>query len=270
MIVLEEEVVINMIKRSMFFTSNTEIEKVSLTILCKVAKYTAKNIKETNRILDILTGYANFLIQLVKIKKVKIMGIDNSDFIIKIAKENIGKNGLSDFIEIKKSDARKMPFQDNLFDAVVNYMGWGDVVLTCGKSGIKKIIKEAARVLKPKGKIIISFPLAEDNSKIEIMDEKIQIYLYGRKRHYSKEFFKKELRRNKIKIIDSKVFLYPNKRVSPEMAKNILVPHQKEVQKEFGIKSKSYGQVWKKFGGFIEKYGYGGGKGIAVLIGEKA
>ncbi len=258
-----------MIKRNMFFNSNIEIEKASRTMLCKIAEYAAKNIKDSDEVVDILTGYANFLIQLVKIKKVKIMGIDNSNFIIKIAKKNIEKNGLSDFIEIKKSDARKIPFQDNSFDAVVNYTGWGDVVLTCGKSGIRKIIKEATRVLKPKGKIIISFPLVEANSKIEIMDEKIQIYLYGRKRHYSKEFFKKELRRNKIKIIDSKVFLYPNKRISPEIAKNILVPHQKEVQKEFGIKSKSYEQIWKKFGSFIEKYGYGGGKGIVVLVGEK-
>ncbi|TRZ54712.1 class I SAM-dependent methyltransferase [archaeon] len=258
-----------MIKGNLIYNSNKEIEKVSEIVLCRVAKYAAKNINDSDEVLDILTGYANFLVKLVKIKRIKAIGIDNSDFIIKIAKKNIGKNGLSKLIKIKKVDARKMPFQDNFFDAVVNYMGWGDVVLTCGKSGIKKIIKEAARALKPKGRIIISFPLIESNNKIEIMDEKIQIYLYGRKRHYSKEFFKEELRRNKIKIIDSKVFLYPNKRISPETAKSILVPHQKEVQKEFGIKSQSYGEIWKKFGSFIEKYGYGGGKGIVVLIGEK-
>lgn len=259
-----------MIKEKLFYNSVIELEKVSQKILLKVVKYTAENIKTTDKVLDVLTGYANFLIELIKIKKINATGIDNSGFIIKIAKKNIEKNNLSKFIEIKKADARKLPFLDSSFDIVVNYMGWGDVVLTCGKSGIKKIIKETVRVLKQNGKIIISFPfVGESDSKINVMDKKIQTYLYGRKRHYSKQFFLKELKNNKIKISNSKVFLYPNKRICPEITKIILKHHQKEVRKEFGIKARSYEQVWKKFGNFIEKNGYGGEKGIVVLIGEK-
>lgn len=210
------------------------------------------------------------LIEIVKIKKVKAIGIDNSDFIIKAAKKNIEKNGLSVFIKIRKADARNIPFPNNCFDIVINYVGWGDAALTCGKPGIRKIIREMARILKPNGKIIISFLLAEKpRNKIEVIDEEIQIYLYGKKRHYSKQFFVNELKNSKIKIINSKTFFFPNKRISSDMAREILKPHQKEVEKEFGIKTKTYKQIWKKFGDFIEKYGYISGKGIAVLIGEK-
>ncbi len=259
-------------KKIEFYESEAEMEKASRTVLHKTAEYAAKEIKKSDKVLDVLTGYANFLIQIEKIRKMKITGIDNSNFIISAAKKNIRKNGLSDLIEIKKADAKNMPFPDNYFDAAVNYMGWGDVALTCGKLGIRKIIKEIARVLKPNGKIMISFPLVVEKPKnqIEITDEKIQIYLYGRKRHYPKRFFIKELKDNGIKLTSSKLFLYPDKRVSLEMSEKILKPHQKEVRKEFGIKSKSYEDVYKKFGKFIERYGYGGGNGIVVLVGQKA
>jgi len=239
-------------------------------IIKNIAKYVAKNIKKSDNVLDVLTGYANFLIQLVKIKKIKIIGIDNSDFILKVTNRKIRKEGLANLVELRKIDAREMPFSNNYFDVVVNYGGWGDVVLTCGKIGIRKIIKEMARVLKPKGKIVISFVLVgKPRNKIEAIDEKIQIYLYGRKRHYPKEYFINELKRNNIKIIRKIVFPFSQRRKNPTMTKKMLKEHQKEVNLEFGIKSRSYKQVWKRFGLFIEKYGYGFGRGIIVLIGQK-
>lgn len=256
--------------KKMFYKSNAEIANVSQVLIKKIANYVAKNIRKSDIVLDVLTGYANFVIQLARIKKIKIIGIDNSDFILKAANKNIKKANLADMIKLRKADARKIPFSDNYFDAVINYIGWGDVVLACGKTGIKKIIKEMGRVLKSDGKIIISFPLVgKPKNKIEIIDEKIQIYLYGRKRHFSQTVFLDELRKNKIKLINKRIFSFPDKRINPIMAREILMKHQKEVQKEFDIESKNYEQIWKKFGSFIEKYGFGGSKGIIVLIGKK-
>ena len=254
-----------------FYKTDTEIKNASQTRIKNIAKYAAKNIKKSDKVLDVLTGYANFLILLTKINKNRIIGIDNSDFILREAKRNVKKEGLANLIVLKKVDARKMPFPNNYFDVVVNYGGWGDVVLTCGKIGIKKIIKEMTRILKPNGKVIVSFVLIEiPRNKIETIDEKLQIYLYGKKRHYPKEYFASELRRNKIKIISQKVFTFSPKRKGPDMTKKSLKKHQKEVNLEFGIKSRSYEQIWKRFGPFIEKNGYGFGKGIMVLVGQKS
>lgn len=245
-----------------------EIKNSSKKLMSETIEFVSKNIENSEKNLDVLSGYCNFLIALVKKTKLKFIGIDNSNYIIRIANKNIRDERLSNLIKIKKADARNLPFNSNYFTSVTNFGGWGDAALFCGKNGIKSIIKEMSRVLRPEGRFIIAFPLLKGKTKIQKTDEKIQIYLYGRKRHYPENFFEEELKKNKIKIIKKKI-ISTKMRISFDVAKEFLKRHEREVKEEFGINAKSYEQVIKKFGKFILKNGYSSQDGMVILIGKK-
>ncbi|MFQ6052227.1 MAG: class I SAM-dependent methyltransferase [Candidatus Hydrothermarchaeota archaeon] len=79
-----------------------------------------------------------------------LKGLDLSPDMIEIAKRNAKEYNLEDRVEYVESDARKMPFEDNSFDAVfTNYSlhEWSEP---------GKIFNEIYRILKPKGRYCIS------------------------------------------------------------------------------------------------------------------
>jgi len=116
-----------------------------------------------------------------------IVGIDNSDKGIKLARKKC--NNVNNLI---KTDALDLPFEDKKFDVVV----LADVIEHIKEE--KRLIKEIARVLKKRGKIIITTPL-----KREVIEE-----------HHIREYTEEELRESlsshfevdSIEIIEEKKF----------------------------------------------------------------
>jgi len=79
-----------------------------------------------------------------------LRGLDISEDMIAIAQRNAAEYGLTDRVKYVRGDARKMPFENEYFDAVFSNGSlheWGQPV---------EILNEIARVLKPGGKYLIS------------------------------------------------------------------------------------------------------------------
>ncbi len=79
-----------------------------------------------------------------------LKGLDISSDMIKIAEKNAKEYGLSDRVEYVLSSGEKMPFEDNMFDAVFtngSLHEWSEP---------KKTFDEVWRILKPGGRIFIS------------------------------------------------------------------------------------------------------------------
>ncbi|UCE07081.1 MAG: class I SAM-dependent methyltransferase [bacterium] len=79
-----------------------------------------------------------------------LKGLDISPDMIRIAEKNAGEYGLSDRVEYVLSSGDKMPFEDNMFDAVFtngSLHEWSEP---------KKTFDEIWRVIKPGGKVFIS------------------------------------------------------------------------------------------------------------------
>jgi ubiquinone/menaquinone biosynthesis C-methylase UbiE len=79
-----------------------------------------------------------------------LRGVDISQEMIKIAEENAGEYGLQNRVKYVQSDAQKMPFEDNYFDAAFtngSLHEWSEP---------KKIFNEMYRVLKSGGRYYIS------------------------------------------------------------------------------------------------------------------
>jgi ubiquinone/menaquinone biosynthesis C-methylase UbiE len=107
-----------------------------------------KNIKRGSIVLDVGYGWGRDLKVIAKIIK-KGIGIENDPKIIKEAKKNLTK---FKNIEVFLEDAKKMHFEDNIFDYVLCL---GNTFGNFGKNKYK-ILREMKRVAKNNGKIILS------------------------------------------------------------------------------------------------------------------
>jgi ubiquinone/menaquinone biosynthesis C-methylase UbiE len=87
---------------------------------------------------------------LKKTENTNLRGLDISENMIAIAQRNAAEYGLTDRVKYVKGDARKMPLEDEYFDAVFSNGSlheWAQPV---------EILNEIARVLKPGGRYLIS------------------------------------------------------------------------------------------------------------------
>ncbi len=103
------------------------------------------NLKPGDAVLDLCCGTAldfPFLLQKIKTQGT-LLGVDLSSEMLKQAKKEIGSKG----VHLVRSDAAHLAFRDKTFDAIL--------ISFCLKitPAYEKTIEEAARVLKPAGRI---------------------------------------------------------------------------------------------------------------------
>jgi len=103
------------------------------------------------KVLEVCIGTGtNSIIIAENRRNTEIVGIDLSKEMLAVAKEKIEKRGIRN-IETLVMDATNMDFDDNYFDVVLISL----VLHEVGGHVRDKIMKEAKRVLKNRGKIII-------------------------------------------------------------------------------------------------------------------
>ena len=106
---------------------------------------------EKLKVLEICIGTGtNSIIISENRQNAEIVGIDLSENMLSIAKEKIDKKGISN-VKTILMDATNMKFDTNSFDVILISL----VIHEVDNKIRNKIIKEAKRVLKNKGKIII-------------------------------------------------------------------------------------------------------------------
>lgn len=103
-------------------------------------------LKENERVLDLGCGNGRYY-EFFKDRNIGYIGVDNSESLIKIAKEKYPK------ARFQIEDALALSFSDNYFDKIYSIA----VLHHIPSQKLRmQFLKEAKRVLKPKGKIIIT------------------------------------------------------------------------------------------------------------------
>lgn len=105
--------------------------------------------QKKGKILEIGCGNCRNLVIFAK-KGFDCYGIDFSSEMIKQAKKFCKKQNIK--IKLRKANATKLPFQSNSFDYILNIA----TLHHLNKKEQEKSLKEMHRVLKPKGKILVS------------------------------------------------------------------------------------------------------------------
>jgi len=98
--------------------------------------------------LEIAPGPGYFCIELAKLGKYQITGLDISKSFVEIARRNAAEAGLQ--IDFREGNASAMPFQDNTFDFMFCQAAFKNF------SEPVKAIAEMYRVLQPGGLSVIS------------------------------------------------------------------------------------------------------------------
>lgn len=114
-------------------------------------------------ILDIATGTGDFAILSAKmLQPVSLIGADISEGMMKIGREKVESEGLSEVISFKKEDCLSLSFEDNTFDAVTAAFGIRNF------QDLDTGLREMCRVLKKGGHLSIaeltspvSFPMRQ-------------------------------------------------------------------------------------------------------------
>jgi ubiquinone/menaquinone biosynthesis C-methylase UbiE len=103
------------------------------------------------KVLDVGTGTASLAIEFAKrILGVQVVGLDLSDVILELARDNARKSEVPLRVSFEKGDAEDMPFEDDIFDLVIS-----SDTLHLIKNPVK-MFNEIHRVLKPEGRFFIS------------------------------------------------------------------------------------------------------------------
>ncbi len=117
---------------------------------------------QAKKILDIATGTGDLAIMLAKINTEKVIGLDISEGMLKVAKKKIDQLHLNEKVEMVLGDSEELPFEDHFFDAIT--VGFG----VRNFEDLEKGLNEIYRVLKPNGTFVVletsqptSFPIKQ-------------------------------------------------------------------------------------------------------------
>jgi demethylmenaquinone methyltransferase / 2-methoxy-6-polyprenyl-1,4-benzoquinol methylase len=107
---------------------------------------------QPNLVLDVATGTADVAINTVKqlkIKDLKITGVDISAEMLNVGRKKISQEGLSETIELALGDSEQLTFEDNKFDAVTVAFGVRNF------ENLERGLQEMHRTLRGGGKLVV-------------------------------------------------------------------------------------------------------------------
>lgn len=131
------------------------------------------------RVLEIGFGTGNSLLHLAKAVSPggHVTGLDVSPGMLKVAQQKLEKNGAADVVELCVGDARKLPFDDGVFDAAFASF----TLELFAKDEIPGVLSELKRVLKPGGRLgVVSMATVREGNKASML-EKTYVWMH---RHF--------------------------------------------------------------------------------------
>jgi ubiquinone/menaquinone biosynthesis C-methylase UbiE len=112
------------------------------------AQKLSQGLAEGNHVLEVAPGPGNLSIELAKLRKLGIIGLDISETFVAIARRNARTAGVD--VDFQHGNASAMPFENERFDFIMctsSFKNFSEPV---------KALHEMHRVLKPGGKAWIS------------------------------------------------------------------------------------------------------------------
>lgn len=102
------------------------------------------------RLLDVATGTGDFaLLAMSRLNLDSILGVDLSEGMLRVGREKVEQQGLSDRITLRKADCMQLDIPDNSFDAVTVAYGVRNF------EDLDRGLQEMRRVLRPGGRLVI-------------------------------------------------------------------------------------------------------------------
>jgi ubiquinone/menaquinone biosynthesis C-methylase UbiE len=164
-----------------------------------LARRMAGGLPPDAQVLEVAPGPGYFAIELAKLGKHHVTGLDISKTFVEIARKNAQKEGVQ--VDFRQGNASQIPFGDKTFDLIVCRAAFKNF------SEPVEALKEMKRVLKPGGKAVI-IDLGKDTPKetIDSYIDRLDVNPFNKlfmkwtframllKRAYTKEDFERFIR----------------------------------------------------------------------------
>jgi len=258
-----------------FYESDAERWMEIDKLRSKVAEHL--QVSHGSRVLDVLVGEGDFARAVAESSKqtqVTAGEILASD--LREAKRRIERDRLKEHVDLLRMDVTCMAFAADSFDYVVNFSGWEDFTALSGEEFIDKVFSEMVRVLRAKGTLALAFiPALTPKDELSRKDEELQEYLYKshkRPKYFHEEFFIQMLKRHGVKLEEKKSFETRKSRLNPNDAKKFLKWCCDNYRSFYApdVVMRPYGEIIRRFGKFIQKYGVRERRSkFILLIGKK-
>lgn len=105
--------------------------------------------KHPKQILDVATGTGAFAMEAMVLRPDRIIGVDISEGMLEVGRAKVRERKLDQQIELRTGDSENLPFEDNMFDAVIVAFGVRNF------ENLEAGLREMLRVLKPGGTVVI-------------------------------------------------------------------------------------------------------------------
>jgi demethylmenaquinone methyltransferase/2-methoxy-6-polyprenyl-1,4-benzoquinol methylase len=100
-------------------------------------------------ILDVATGTGDFAIEALRLNPDRVVGVDIAEGMLDVGRRKLRDRKLNDRIELKFGDSENLPFEDNIFDAVIVAFGVRNF------ENLDAGLSEMHRVVRPGGTVVI-------------------------------------------------------------------------------------------------------------------
>lgn len=104
---------------------------------------------QPRQILDVATGTGDFAIEALALNPVKVIGVDISEGMLEVGRVKIKERKLDHRIELCYGDSENLPFEENMFDAIIVAFGVRNF------ENLEKGLSEMLRVVRPGGKVVV-------------------------------------------------------------------------------------------------------------------
>jgi len=123
-----------------------------------------KELKDKARVLDLGSGYGGTARHLAKTFGCRVVGLNLSETENNRHREMNREQGLDHLIEVVDGNFENVPYEDNSFD-----VAWSQDAFLHSPDR-KKVLGEAARVIKPGGELIFTDPMQTEDAYAEYLD----------------------------------------------------------------------------------------------------
>jgi len=155
------------------------------------------------------------------------------------------------------TDVTCLPFKSGSFDATVNLLGLEDLRMTRGEDGMRKAIREAARVTKPGGIVQFAIQVFSDAPE-DILAREIMADVGHGAIFLGPAIYEAVMDDAGLRVKSRK--RYSTERVlTPHQAREELLYTCTDTAKTYGgygVKTKDFDDIWEKYEERIEMHGY--------------
>ncbi|NHJ12980.1 MAG: class I SAM-dependent methyltransferase [Candidatus Thorarchaeota archaeon] len=222
-------------------------------------------------ILDLLAGHGYLSAEFAKLCPscaIHCTGLKNDlDSFLALKASDLYPLSIWDNIQYTECDVTGLPFDDEYFDLVVNFLGLEDVMMTRERSGLLSTISEVTRVAKRTGLVQISVVEYGDTPE-ERLAEDIWGNIGLNAIFLSKEFYIDAFAEHGFHLADEAVFEVRKKMTYDQASEELQFACEQApiIFKEYNVKAIPFEELMSRFETRIKQHGMAYYPNIRVLL----